>query len=227
MNIKRRAGAAVAAFAVVVLAACGSGSNEQEGTDMMRERTIEAFEASDPDLAEFAGEDGTKPEVIETPFVDKWHVFRLSGRHRATVVAVTKEGDPRGVVLTGHPEAWEKVVDGVRVEDTEEATQVADAWTRALRPTTGGTYLIRSVDDIKWSGPENEAAKTAEREIRRDHGDEIADQSTTVSGGDWTTSRWLVQDNDIKRLDLTVHADATVDSKSSTVREALPGPIPL
>lgn len=216
--------AVMAAVAAFVLAGCGSGTSGQDGTDMMRERTIEAFADSDPRLSSFAEDDETRPEPIATPFVDDWYVFQLTGRHRATVVAVTKEGDPKGVQLTGHPEAWDEVVDKASVADARTAVSVADAWTKALRPTTGAARLITSVEDIELTGS---TADSVREELRRDHGDAIADVSAEASDDGWTTERWMVHDNDLVRLRLTVHADATVDADRTVVREGLPGPIAL
>ena len=225
MGRKRTMVAAVVVGATMGLVGCGQGTDgEQEGDGMMRERTIEAFEDKDPDLATFAGDKGTRPEPIDAPFVDDWYIFQLSGQHRVTVVAVTKDGEPRGVELSGSPQAWDEVVEGVSVTDAQTAGEVGDAWVRALRPTVGAARIIDSVDDIKLTG--SRAEETRE-ELRRDHGDAIGDREVTVSGDDWTLARWMVHDNDLVRLDLIVHPDATVDSRRTVVQQDLPGPIAL
>ncbi|CAM4197425.1 hypothetical protein [Janibacter anophelis] len=218
---------AVTALAVTAVAVAGCGRDEdsaQEGSDMMRERTVEAFEGPDPDLASFAGDDETRPDVIDTPFVDDWYVFQLTGQHRATVVAVTKEGEPRGVELTGAPEAWDEVVEGVSVTDATTAQDVADAWVRAMRPVSGAAKIITSVDDIDLTGSQ---ADEVREELRREVGDTVGDTSARATGEDWASTRWMVHDNDLVKLELTIHADATVDVERSVERADLPGPIAL
>lgn len=229
MSVMRRLRAAVTAgLAITTLVACGSDVTPGDrDTDMMRERTVEAFEDSDPSVAELASDDGTRPHPIDTPFLDDWYVFVLSGRHRQSAVAVTKEGDPAGVNLSADPDGWGQVVDGVQVADATVATQVVDAWTEATRPTTGAAYYISSVADIKGLGADDATTKETAARLEDAYGTEVADQELRTEGEGWATTRWLVVDNALTRLDLVVAKDATVTSTSTTVERGLPGPIPL
>lgn len=190
---------------------------------MMQQRTVAAFEASDPEIASLARSKETRPRPIETPFVDDWFVIQLEGRHVIQVVAVTREGEPLGVVLSDHPEAWSTVVDGVTVVDEETATQVADAWSAAMRPTTGGARLLMSVDDL---GLPPGAAELAQ-ELEQRHGAEIADRGVVRTGDGWSTRRWWVEDRRLVRHDLLVHADGTVDDERHVLEQDLPLPVPL
>ena len=139
-------------------------------------------------------------------------------------MAVTKEGDPRGVELSGAPQAWDQVVKDVTVTDAGTAEDVADAWVRAMRPVTGAAKIVTSVDDIDLVGSR---ADEVREELRRDVGDVIGTTTARAVGADWTTTRWMVHDNDLVKLELTIHQDATVESERTVVRKDLPGPIPL
>lgn len=219
--VSRRVAALVVAGGL--LAGCGGQDTSTEGTQMMQERTVEAFESSDPSVASLARSDETRPRPIATPFTDRWFVIQLEARHRLQVVAVTREGEPRGVVLSGHPERWAEVVEGVTVADEETAAQVADAYSAALRPTTGGARLLDSIDDLDLpSGAADQA-----QELQREHGADVADRSVTAVDGGWRTQRWSTEDRDLVRHVLTVAPDGTVEDERTVVEQDLPLPIPL
>lgn len=189
----------------------------------MQERTVEAFQGSDPEVASLADSNETRPRPISTPFTNRWYVIQLEATHRLEVVAVTRDGEPRGVVLSGRPENWPEVVEGVSVTDKDTAMQVADAYSAAFRPTSGGAKVLSSVEDIDLPSGASERAEA----IQREYGDQIANRDVTPVEGGWSTQRWSVEDRDLIRHDLTIADDGTVEDERVVVESDLPVPTPL
>lgn len=151
------------------------------------------------------------------------HPYRL-------ILAVSEEGDPRVVVLSGFPERWPQILEGARVVDADQALAVARTHFDVTRTMGKWCTRLESFDDIDFisrADPDHVA------DLREQFADRIAapvpEAASSESDGDgWVMTVWA-QENDTELVErrTVVGADADVTVDRTVHVDDLPVPISI
>lgn len=164
----------------------------------------------------------TKTDEVTLPQLPAWQLTRVRAtgeRPLTAVVASPRDGDPRTVVLSGHPDRWEQIIEDGTVETADDAADVARAWYDATRRTNELWYQVDSVDDIDWQ-PAIDAAEVDR--LKQKHRSTISAPTTGSDGDGWTVTLWAVQQRDLVRHEVRVGADASVHAEQEVAEKGMP-----
>ena len=231
--------AAALALVVAALASAGclgasgdSASNTPKPTaraDEAMRNTIKAAlgRTGHPAEADMVTRGGARLTPLSTPFLSDWKIIQVDyrqGPHPERFHVAVGGTDAR--LLTGDPKTFNQVTaaDPAKVTDAGGATALARTYLETTRPARRLTYVVSSVDEIKFRP--NITGADAERRDRivARYRPVVAAPAATAEDGSYAVVAYVVQDQALQRRDLGVSADGEVREKIKTLAPDLPVP---
>ena len=183
--------------------------------------------AGHPAEADVVGRDASRLTRLEASFLTDWQIVQVD--HTAPPHPVRFHlavSGPQVHLLTGDPAAFNRMTAADRTEigSTEDAVQLARTFLETTRPAGRLTYLIGSVDDIRFR-PGLPAAESRRRDqiVARYRPVIAPPQATAVSDG-FAVTAYVVRDSDLQRHALAVAADGQVRDEVESLVPDLPTP---
>jgi hypothetical protein len=184
-------------------------------------------EAGDLAEADIVARSESRLTRLTAPFLRSWQlvqVDQLEPPHPIRFhVAVS---GAQVYLLTGDPAAFNRMTaaDQTEVASTEAAVELARAFLETTRPAGRLTYLIGSVDDIRFR-PGLPTAETRRRDqIVARYRPVIAPPQANGADDGFTVTAYAVQDSDLQRHTLAVGADGHVRDEVDSLVPDLPTP---
>jgi hypothetical protein len=170
---------------------------------------------------------GTRLTPLPAPFLRSWRVYQVDYRQGAHPVRLhVASGGARALLLTGDPKAFTTMTeaDGTTVADPAAATAVARLYLDSTRPRGKLTYIVGSVDEIRFRpNITGDAARRRDRVIARYRPD-IAAPAAVAKGTGFAVTAYVVRDQALERRELTVAKDGRTREKVVTLVKDLPVP---
>jgi hypothetical protein len=165
--------------------------------------------------------------LVPAPFLKSWRIIQvehIQGPHPV----LFHVAQSRSVVhlLTGDPAAFSKVgtADAGTVSDLQTAVELAKVFLTTTRPAGGLTYLVRSVNEIRWTGNLRAAEARHRARVIRWYGQVIKPLTATPSGDHFYVVAYVVQNQQLQRRTLIVNANGAAKEQVETLVPDLPTP---
>jgi hypothetical protein len=226
--------------AALVLAGCSGASGAGEGGDRtprarpdegMRNTISTALtQAGRTTEADIVTRGGARLTTLQTPFLGSWRIVQVDYRQGAhPVMFHVAVGDGRAHLLTGTPEAFGTVTTaaGTRVTDAASAVQLGRTYLETTRPPGKLTYVLDSVDEIKFRPNITGSAAQKRDQILAKYRPVIAAPDVTAEGAGFTVVAYVVQDRALQSRELTITEQGAVEDETTTLVPDLPVPYTL
>lgn len=173
---------------------------------------------------------GSKLTVLPAPFLRTWKVVQIDYRQGARPVLfhVATQG-PYAYLLTGLPSEFGKMntADGVRISDPATAAEVGRLYLETTRPAGKLSYVINSVDEIKFRPGISGTDVQHRDEILSKYRTVVSAPAATAKGGEYSVVAYVVKDRELQRRDLTITAAGDVKEAVKVLVPDLPVPYTL
>ena len=178
-------------------------------------------------LIEALSDSSTDVKPIDADFLPQWQIVDVSYNGASHplrwFLAVTRDGDPRVVVLSGFPERWKQITEGAVVESAGEAEAIAKMWFDTTRSMATLGYRVEAVDDIKWASKPAPEVERAKKQLARSHA--ISAPRAERKGTGWQLILWTMDNQTLLEHTVTVSSEGHVTDKAVTREEDLPAAI--
>lgn len=226
----------VGLVSLLTLASCGSdpGTTTSSATDAsgpsatssatkvgatMRDEIAQNLEGPSPSIAAAVRDESTTITEVPATALGAWQIVDVSSdtvpHGRRWFMAVRGDGT-EVVVLSGFPERWSRVLEGASVGIADEAVQLAQAYSDAVRDMTQTYRRVESVDDIPFTPSAEEDVIDRLRTTLRVGPPEVK------GDGPWTVVLWTVVESDLVRHELSVDRDGAIEDDESVAESGLP-----
>jgi hypothetical protein len=242
-----RAGRAVAmavtaAVAALALTGCAgaSGDSGDDAANTPKSRPDEAMrntiktaltQAGRTTEADIVTRGGARLTPVRAPFLGSWKIIQVDYRQGPhPVMFHVAVGGSQAQLLTGTPEAFGRVTAaaGTQVTDAASAAQVGRTFLETTRPAGKLTYVIDSVNEIKFRPGISGSAAQRRDEILAKYRTVVRPLSAAPpKGGAFTMTAFVVQDRELQERSLVVNRQGSVTERSRTLVPDLPIPYVL
>jgi hypothetical protein len=225
--------------AALVLAGCSGASGETSKTPTPKARVDEGMrntikaaltQAGRTFEAGIVSRGGARLTQLNTPFLKSWKIIQVDYRQdpHPTMFHVAVGGS-QAHLLTGTPAAFSTVTkaDGTHVADPATAAQLGKIYIETTRPAGKLTYLVDSVDAIRFRPGITGTAAARRDEIVKKYQHVVTSPVATAKGTGFTVIAYVVRDRALQKRDLTVTAQGSVEEKIKTLVLDLPVPYTL
>jgi hypothetical protein len=228
-----------AAVAALVLAGCtgtsGDGAAQTPKTrpdegmrNTIKTALTQAGRASEADVVTRGG---ARLTPLPTPFLRSWRIIQVDYRQGPhPVMFHVAVGAGRAYLLTGNPAAFQQVTaaDGTRVTDAASAVRLVRTYLETTRPAGRLTYVVDSVDQIRFRpGLTGTAAQRRAEIVARFRSVVWPLSAGPPKGGSYTMTAFVVQDQELQQRSLVVSGQGVVTERSRTLVDDLPVPYTL
>lgn len=166
-----------------------------------------------------------KPLAFDT--LPQWQIVDVSytgvSHPQRWFLAVTRDGDPEVVVLSGSPQRWKQITAGATVDSAAAAELVAKMWFDWTRSMATLGYRVESVDDIRWASRSSAEVERVKKRIAGRH--PLNAPKAVRSGADWRLTLWTMDNQTLIEHTLAVSAAAVVTDRAVEREEDLPAVI--
>lgn len=135
-------------------------------------------------------------EQIATNPLGEWQLIDVLWRgpaHPQRWFMGVRDGGARVVILSGHPDRWEQVLDGTEIADATGAVRLAVAHADATRDMARGFARVESVEEIRFLRTPPPDAVPVIEQIKETHARRLHPPRAT-GDGPWTVELWTVTD---------------------------------
>jgi len=128
----------------------------------------------------------------------------------------------RTVLLSGRPDGFASVTQGLEVADAGDAVTLATTYIDATRSMSTLGYRVEKPADVRWR-PTLDAEQAKVRDaFLAEQGEQLAAPRAKAVDGGWTVTVWTITGSQLVRHDLTVRADGTVTDVTAVAADKLP-----
>jgi hypothetical protein len=191
-----------------------------------RARLSEALEENSPEQASLVDSTASDVTRVPTEIFRRHRIYRVvyHGNHPVQFYSVWAPAGPASV-MTGAPERFVAAAraEPVSLTSTESAIAYAELYFELTHGRNALEYLVCSVSDLVLIPEPDDNEKAAQARLTERFGALIAPPTAVPDpGGGWITTLWIVHQQELRRLQLSIGTDGSVRSKSSNVARNLP-----
>lgn len=184
-------------------------------------RLAAALRALGSPLADQLGRPSTAVADGYLPDFPRWEVLTIAERGEdhpmVTTVALERDGDPpRGLVLDGRQETWDRLVVGVDATTRGAARELAERYLSFV----GGArrvVVVASESDIPWATPWSEASAGVLAQAQEAVAGRVDAPQVEAADDGWRVGLTAVDQDRLVRHTLVLRHDGTLGDHTSEV----------
>jgi hypothetical protein len=168
----------------------------------------------------------TRIEPVECPGLSRYGIYSV--RHLSPYKPILhyigyNEG-ARAFVLDQDPEAFLAMVaaDAVSLTTAADAAKYASAFLTVTRPLTRPTYVVESVDDVRFRPQLSDAEQQRRDDFVSKYGPIIAPPAGEPAQNGFRVVVYLVVDQALRRATLQIGSDGAIDADADVLESELP-----
>ena len=192
----------------------------------IRSKMIEQLPAEQAHYKDLLSRPETTLEELETPFLKDHQLFRAKYFSRTKPVVFYIANGPKGFTseLTAKPDQFLEVVkrDGVNLNSSEKAAAYVRTYFEICRDQTRLSYIVESVEDIRFRPNLDEAGENAKRGILTTYSDQIGKMSVKQANGGYTTQFHIISDRELQLLSVELSQQGVLKFTAKLLAEELP-----
>ena len=168
----------------------------------------------------------TEIEACATPFLRQSRIFRVEYQNpnRPVLFYVGQTRAGAASLLTGQPDAFVRLAreDRISINSAETATAYATLYLEVTRSMSELTYLVRSVDEVRFRPNLDEAGERKRRDFVRRYSSAISPPAAERNANGFTVSAYVIRQQSLERHRLEVAADGGIEDHAETLERDLP-----
>lgn len=194
--------------------------------DAAREALAAALVEDSEEHAGLVLSDKSDVALVPQTVFQRHRIFEVTYRaaHPIRFYVGWAEGEPARI-LTGAPESFVALAYAERLalDSAEAAAAYAALYFETTHSRRAPEYLVRSVDDLKFL-PEPNARERAAQARARAHFAPVITPPTArpANGSGWVATLYVVRQQELRRLTLTISHSGEVKSSATTLARNLP-----
>ncbi|MCA9821505.1 MAG: hypothetical protein KC482_01025 [Dehalococcoidia bacterium] len=193
-----------------------------------REGIHAALEPVRPDIARLVPDrQMTRIVPVECPGLSRYSIWQLTHLHphKPIVHYLGFAEDSEIFVLSERPDQFVAMVDAdgdVSIDSEAAAASFLRAYLVSTRRLTRLTYLVESVDDMKFR-PKLDDAEAKERDrVRQEYAGTIVPLAAVKDGDGYRVEAYQVQEQDLVKITATVSTAGAIETDSAVLESNLP-----